>query len=140
MKQHITSALIACALVLASLTASAQNPIYAAQTLTVPTVTAGATSNSLAIVIGPLKQQNVALQWKVNSTTFAAGTNLAFNIGTSVDGLSFTTNTHSVLMTGNIIVTNIAVNGIGYLRIDSVTATGIAATNEVKYGIKLNCP
>ena len=130
--------LVLCAFSLSLVGASAaDNCTFSAETLTIPTVAAGATSNSVAAVIDVRKQDNVALQWNCTSTTFAAGTNLSFNISTSVDGITYHTNRHAVTMTSNILVTNIATPGIGYLRIDSITSTGVIATNTVKYGIKI---
>lgn len=136
----IVSLLIAaCALAFAT-AASAQT--YAAQSLTVPTIASGATSNSIAQVIDCRKQNNVPLQWKVNTAVMGSGTNLVANFGASVDGITFSTNAFSITINATtapngVFVTNLAVNGFGYLRLDAATSTGVAATNTVKYGIKI---
>ncbi len=118
-------------------------PVYAPKSLTVPTVTSGSTSNSIAAGIDCRKQDNVTIQWVVNGgTALLAGTNLVANFGASVDGTSYSTNAYAILINlttapNGVFVTNLVVNGSGYLRLDSVTATGIIMTNVVKYGLKI---
>lgn len=114
---------------------------YAPVDLAVPTITAGATSNSIAQLIDCRYQNNVAIQWKVNTAVMGAGTNLVANFGASVDGSTFSTNAFSITINATtapngVFVTNIALNGFGWLRLDSATSTGVAATNTVKYAIK----
>ncbi len=121
-----------------------REPVYAPKALTVPTITAGSTSNSIAAKLDVRKQNTVTVQWVINGgTALLAGTNLTANIGASVDGISFSTNAYSILINATtapngVFVTNLTtVGGIGFLRIDAATATGIAMTNVVQYGLKI---
>lgn len=117
--------------------AKAQVPTYAAQTLTIPTVAAGQTSNSVAAVIDCRKQQNVAISW------LTTGTNVSFNMSKSIDGSVWLTNAYTVVGMSNAFptITNINVGGVGFLRVDSVTSTGTTiATNTVSYGVKISAP
>ena len=147
--------LLTLALSIWAVSATAQTaPTYAAQTITVPIVASGNTSNSYqagvlqagwAPVMDVRKQQNVAIQWNLQSTTLVTGTNVIFKLSDSVDGLSWNTNKYSVAVNivnapNNVLITNINCAGVGYLRVEQVTATGVAATNEVKYGIKISAP
>lgn len=125
----------------ATLIASAQTPRYAPQSLTVPTVSGGGTSNSIAQVIDCRKQQNVTLSWTTGCT------NVTVRLSNSVDGVNYQTNylvwafTNALPTTTYCVTTNIPTSGFGYLQLDSVaTVGGIAATNTVSYAIKSNAP
>ena len=110
---------------------------YAVQSLTVPsTVVEDTVTNAIGAVIDCRFQPNVAVL--INTT---GATNATFRFSTSIDGSTWATNQYVIGYGANTapvpIVTNIAVNGVGWLRLDSIAATGtIAATNSVKYAIK----
>lgn len=140
MKKLIVSLLALAALFVIG-TAQAQVPNYKIQSVTVPTVTAGATSNTLAVVLDCRKQQNVTLSWTTGCT------NVSVRLGNSVDGVNYQTNyvvwafTNALPATTFTVSTNIPTAGFGYLVIDSVASTGtIAATNTVSYAIKSSAP
>lgn len=129
--------------------ANAQVPTYAPQShLSSYVVAIGATSNSVSSTAGIIdcrKQQNVTLQWYIASPIFAETTNIVMRLSASVDGTTFDTNRWVLTASAttapqNVLVTNLAVAGIGYVRVDSITATGIAATNHLKYGLKISSP
>lgn len=109
---------------------------YDQKSLTIPNVTAGATSNGLARVIYVGNQNNLKLQWT------SSATNVVVRIGDSVDGSRFTTNAWVITFDtsttpGRSAVTNLNVEGSGYIRIDSVAVGGtINGTNTVSYGNK----
>jgi hypothetical protein len=122
-----------------AMSARAQVARYDYQSLTVPIVTGGGTSNlTSGNVLGALKQQNVAI-----ALTCTGSTNEVVYFGTSVDGVNYTTNTYSITTTGagTTVISNFNVAGVGYLRADRVVNTGtINGTNTLVYGIKLNSP
>lgn len=118
-----------------AMVANAQAPDYRPVTLSVPTVAAAATSNDVAAVIYCGNQKEVALSWNTGST------NIVVRIGSSVDGSVYNTNAYILTITSFPHITNLTVNGVGYLRIDSVLSVGtINATNTVKYGLKKLSP
>lgn len=128
--------LLALSILLASFATYAAEPIYAPQTLTVPIVSAGQTSNDVSQVMFVGKQSNTAIQWTVTGCT-----NWTARLSASVDGSSYQTNYYVIggAGAGATIVTNLNTAGFGYMRIDSVLATGtINATNAVKYGLKIS--
>lgn len=137
--------LIAFALVAAlALPALAQNtPTYNPQSLSVPAVaTAGTATNGIAAVIDCRKQQNVALQLNPGGAT-----NTTWRFSASVDGSTYLTNYYVIGITNlptlnaGLVVTNLNVAGVGYLRLDSILAAGtINATNTASYGIKISSP
>lgn len=124
--------------------AYAQTPTYAAQSVSVPNVAEGGTSNALALVIDCRKQQQLTLQFTVNSGV----TNEVYRLGASVDGLSYDTN-HWVIglsgATSTTTLTNLNTLGFGYVRVDSAFNPGgspgsLTATNTLKYGLKISAP
>lgn len=103
--------------------------------LTVPTVAADATSNSIAQVIACVGQQNVAISWSTGSTNWVA------RLSASVDASRWQTNYYVFGGDSSVLVTNLNVKGVGFLRLDSVLSTGtIAATNTVSWGRKTESP
>lgn len=133
MKKLIASILT---LALLSLAAEAQTR-YSAESLTVPTVyTDGAVSNDVNAKIDCRFQPDVAL------SISTAATNVVYRISSSVDNSSWKTNQFVIgiideTVGTKVLVTNLSVKGIGWLRIDSVALTGdTGATNTVKFAIK----
>lgn len=99
--------------------------------LTVPTVTAGATSNSITARIYPVSQEYVALSWNTSST------NVTVRISAIVDEALPHTNYFVIGFGSGTTITNLNIGGIGVLNIDSVACTGtINATNSVSWGRK----
>lgn len=131
--------LIGVATLFATITASSET-VLASQTLSVPTVAAGGTSNSIAQLL-TCKQQNVAVQWTTGST------NVTARFSASVDASYYHTNYYVIqfgcttLGTDQTTITNLNVAGVNYLRLDSVLSTGTGnATNTVAYAIKIGAP
>jgi hypothetical protein len=135
-------ALFACLAV--STTASAQ--IYAAQSLTVPTILAAGTTNlATPPTLGALKQQNVSLAATI--TASATTTNI-YTLNRSVDGVNWDTNSVNLSYfvastTGSQVTTttNISAAGYGYLRIATIQTIGGTVTNGThNYGVKIAAP
>jgi len=104
---------------------------YEARDLRIPTVAAGATSNDIAAIIPVTRQSQVAISWQTTST------NLTARLSASVDGTTWRTNWFVFTFTTGLLVTNLNVGGLGYLRVDSVQNTGtLPATNTVRFGLK----
>jgi hypothetical protein len=138
--KNITKIIAAMLLFVAVHTHAQSGPVTAAQSLTVPTVAAGGVSNSIAQLVD-CKQQNVALSWTTGST------NVVARFSASVDATYYHTNYYvlqlgcTTLGTEQTTITNLAVAGVRYLRLDSVTSTGTGnSTNTVSYGIKISAP
>ena len=128
---------LVCLLSLAFALAATAQTRYSSESLTIPTVTVtGAISNGIGAKIDCRFQPNVTLSWTTLSTNWVA------RISSSVDNSNWQTNQFVIgnvdeTLTPKTLVTNLVVNGIGWLRVDSVLNTGtIGATNTVSYGIK----
>lgn len=129
--------LLSFAVITLALPVSAQQPVYAPQSLSVPNVAESGVSNALNQVMGPLRQNNVAIEWATGPLV----TNVTARFSASVSGVNYATNYYVVNMTTFPAVTNLDVKGIGFLRLDSVTTTGRGtATNTVYYSIKTQSP
>lgn len=129
---------------------AADEPYYAAQSLSTSTATAPAgTATNLNVVLDVRHQANVAIQFKLT----AENTNIlgqVFWITRSVDGLTYsdvgtliTASLSGTAATASTTVTNFPTAGAGYLKINYMTngATIGAVTNiQIKYGIKTLSP
>jgi hypothetical protein len=135
---------IIIALGLVSFAASAQ--LYQSESLAVPSVLAGGTTNlATAPSLDVRKQSNVALAFTIAPIT-AGGTNV-YTFHKSLDGTYYdATSTIAFTVAGTdgtvkTAVTNISCAGIGYLKLYSIVTTGTTITNTaVKYAVKINAP
>lgn len=118
---------------------------YSSVTLSLPnTYAVGTTNLATPLVIGPIRQQNLALSGTVSSS--GAATNI-LTLQKSVDGVNYdsvnTITATNYTATGAATTTsaNISVQGYGFLRVYSITTGGNTITNNsLSYGIKLLSP
>lgn len=125
-------------------TASAQ--AYSSVTLGVPSILTASTNLATPLVLGPLKQQNVALSATISGTATFTNT---YTFQRSVDGVNWDTaaaNSYTLqaVTTGaaTTTTTNAIIQGFGYLRLYSVTVvgSGTVTNNAINYGLKLVSP
>lgn len=138
--------LIAILAIVCSFAYHASAQAYSPITLSVPsTLSNGTTNLASAPVIGPLKQQNVAVAVDLTATAKATNT---FTFYRSVDGLKWdagTTYTLTAITSDGseaCTVSNYNVGGIGYLKLYSIqtASAGTVTNNSVKYGLKQGSP
>lgn len=137
------------------ITARAQAPIYAAQSL-ITFTNVSSTATNIGAVIDCRKQATVTIQWTAgNISGTGTDTNSIF-FQYSVDGVTYTPNTETtpggptgkrvtIAATGitpTTIVTNLATLGCGYIKLTFGTNSAAAGdtTNVLKYAIKINAP
>lgn len=133
---------IIAAVGLMAVSVQAQSPTYAPQVALSSYIVSGSTqSNAISALIDVRKQQNVAIQWV--SVGNATNTN-TLSFSASVDGLTWDTNRYNVSVRDkatSVMLTNITVAGIGYLRIENLTnLVSSPTTNTVTYGVKISSP
>lgn len=109
--------------------------------VTTTLIAASATNSTVRSTIPATKGDNLSLQCTV--TLAGSGTSVVvFKFDESVDGVSWESSAHSVSVTaaGTTAVTtvaNVAVNGIGYLRLSSIeNPNAQIATVAIKYAQK----
>lgn len=108
---------------------------YSAQSVTVPVIAGGSNATALTATMDVRKQKDCAISFVTTST------NATITLVKSVDGTTwhdaggFTANATTPGYT------NVSVGGWGYLRISGLNNVGtVAATNTVKYGVKIGAP
>lgn len=130
--------------------ASAQTPVYAAQTLGLYTnwCTASAAMLMTNIVIDCRKQNNVALQVSMYGDRAGTGAVKLYYLH-SADGVTYETSLQSInlsALAGNtqvVTVTNLPSYGLGFIQLSYLTnADGSANISNVvmKYSIKISAP
>ena len=126
-----------------SVTAHAQTPVYAAQTLgTFQQVGSGATN--VAYVLDVRKQNTVSIQWDRQSNG-AGAQPVVIAFSRSNDGSTYDTTLDTISLasggaTATTTCTNISSYGAGYIKIAYMTnanANTVYTTNTLKYSIKI---
>jgi len=136
--------------------AKAQVPSYSPVQLGVPATIAAATTTNFAspIFIDASHQDKVAFQFRTiwgTAGESTGNTNLLFKLAPTVDGLTFDTNKSVTLASynraataifTNIETTNLNANGLmgWYIYQEVNNSAGGAATNTLKYGLKMSAP
>lgn len=150
MKKYIAT-IIGVAALLATVSVKAQVPTYASQTIATSPATLATTvvTNFASPPLIPCgKQQNVFMMFSFNQSG-ASTSNVVYTLTKSVDGIYFDTNqpiTVTVASQGTTRVnwsTNLAVAGVGYLRLDTMANTTALTTMTnfgITYGVKISAP
>ncbi len=135
---------------LSALSAHAQYPTFAAQSLSVPTSMTKDVTTNLASppIIDVRRQQYVALSSTMTSMNAAGSTNI-YTLWPSVDGVNFDTNaanstffTNAMLAAGPVtVVKTINPGGYGYYKVTaSQCLTGNYTNASLSYGLKISSP
>lgn len=149
------------AFVLASITASAQTPVYGYQSLAISST--GLTNQlglgttfwygTNGLTLGNLKYQNIAISSTIYPPTTVGATNI-YCFASSLDGNNWDTNAAdyikytnatSLIAQPQTVVSKINIGAIGYLRLQEVDcytpAAGTFVTNlNLGYAVKINSP
>jgi hypothetical protein len=136
--------------------ARAQVPTYSPVQLGVPATLAAATTTNFAspIFIDASHQDKVAFQFRTiwgTAGESTGNTNLQFTLAPTVDGLTWDTNKSVILASynraataifTNIETTNLSASGImgWYITKEVNNSAAGAATNTLKYGLKMSAP
>lgn len=127
-----------------AVTARAQTPTYASQTLGTFLVTAS-TATNIAYVIDCRKQANVTIFWK--NTGHASSTGAAIlNLSYSVDGINYETASRAISLasagTTQNVATNLSTYNMGYIKLNYLTNAdgGYNLTNTLSYAVKISAP
>ena len=144
--KRIFMAVFATALLAVSV--QAQTPVYYPTPLAIPATFAASSGSNINLTIDVRKQRNVTLMWVFTTAAGASGSNVTMRIDRSVDGSNWSTTdkqqiTFSTLSTTAVVATtNLTVDGIGYLRLSTMTngADQILTNSYFYYGLKSLAP
>lgn len=150
MKKILTLLALIC--LFTAVTASAQVPTYAPQTLIsyIGTATncAGSAATNVAAVIDCRKQASVTIQ-AVTRNDGSGTDNIGFFFQRSVDGTSYEATGQLVTIAAKgasdaVLVTNLPSSGCGFIKLAYITNAAAATVNTtnivVKYAVKISSP